>query len=116
MIPLATTTISVVRGADLSDVDPWDRTPTAGGETIAAGVRAVIDSPSGQEGGPGDTETLQFTLMCDPTDVTFRDTIVDETTGESYQVVWTKLVPAPPGSDLDHVQAGLKQVTGFGNP
>lgn len=113
-IPIATTTIAVVRGADPSNTDPWD--PVSPGTTVASGVRAVIDAPSGSEAGPGDTETILFTLFCDTADVKFSDSVRDEQTGETYRVVWAKHVPAPPGVGLDHVQAGLKQVSGFGDP
>lgn len=115
MIALATTTISVLRGADASDIDPWERSAAATApEIIATRVRADIAVNGGRSGGPGDTETVEFLMICDPTDLNFRDTIADDKTGETYEVQWTKLLPALPG--LEHIQAGLKQVKGFGNP
>jgi hypothetical protein len=113
-IAIATTSITVQRGDDLSDVDPWERNPTdPGRQDIATGVPADIGINTGRSGGPGDTQTLEFILACDPTDLTFRDTVIDERTGASYQVQWATLNPGLPG--LEHITAGLVQVTGYGN-
>lgn len=124
-LALSTTTISVQR-TDLtedSETDPWERddpdTPTedesvpSQPEIIASEIPADIGFPVGRAGGPGQTETLEFPLACDPTDLTFRDTVVDEKTGQVYEVQWSTLVSGLPG--FEHMVAGLKMVTGPGN-
>lgn len=106
-IPLATTTISVLR-ADIDGVDPYDPAPAA--STIATGVRAVISSPSGSENIVGaEQETVTFRLDCDPTNLTHHDQVVDETSGETFDVVWAR---QRSGLGLDYTQAGLRQVQG----
>lgn len=106
-IPLATTTISVLR-RDVDDVDPYDTPPAA--STIAAGVRAVIGSPAGAEDITGaEQETVTFRLDCDPTDLQHRDQVVDDQTGDVFDVVWSR---DRTGLGLDYTQAGLRQVQG----
>lgn len=111
-IPLATTTITVWRipvnsGADLRD--PTDAQPAH--ERIASGVRAQISSPFGRERNQGGVqEVVEFSLSCDPTDMSNLDRIEDDATGEMYEVVWAR---QRVGLGLDHTRAGLKQVTGF---
>jgi len=113
-LPLATTTISVTRRVDRSDEDPWDRDEGPQPTVIASGVPADISLNMARSGSPGDTETREFMLACDRTDLTFRDTVTDEKTGEVYEVTWATLNPGLPG--FEHIQAGLRQVSGFGNP
>jgi hypothetical protein len=118
-LALYTTTISIVRVPILEESgrDPWEPdtpdSPAPEGETIATLVPADISLNLGRSGGPGDTETVEFMLICDPTDLSFRDRVVDDTTGAEYEVQWASLTPGLPG--FEHVQAGLKQVSGFGN-
>jgi hypothetical protein len=70
---LASTTISVRRVPDQSGSDPWDRdVPDPQPQTIATEVPADISINMGRSAGPGDTQTLEFMLVCDPTDLTFR--------------------------------------------
>ena len=113
-IALATTTIQVRRPADSSDVDPWEREDAPASESLASGVRADISINTGRSHGPGDTQTLEFLLICDPTALTFHDQVIDEKTGQLYDVQWVHPTPGTPG--LEHIQAGLKTVTGPGNP
>jgi hypothetical protein len=118
-LALYTTTITVHRTAleDVSGRDPWEPDtpidPAPEETTIATQVPADISLNLGRSGGPGDTETVEFQLLCDPTDLSFRDTVSDDTTGAVYEVQWATLTPGLPG--FEHVQAGLKQVSGFGN-
>jgi hypothetical protein len=116
-LALYTTTISVKRAdlVDVSETEPWEPdTPTPTASTIATAVGADISLNLGRSGTPGDTETIEYMLICDPTDLSFRDLVIDEATGAEYEVTWATLTPGLPG--FEHVQAGLKQVTGFGNP
>lgn len=109
-LPLATTTISVQRvTADLSTVDPYE--VTAAPETVASGVRAHIGDPSGSElvAGAAAQQDISARLDCDPIDLHNTDVVVDDLTGETYEVVWTR---ARAGFGLDHTVAGLRQVTG----
>lgn len=106
-IPLATTTISVHR-YNLDDVDPYDPPPTP--TTVAVGVRAVISSPSGTEQvAGGQQEIVTFRLDCDPVDLQHRDQIVDDTTGDVFDVVWAR---DRTGLGLDYTQADLRRVAG----
>lgn len=109
MIPIATTRISVYRVTADKHRDPTDDAPAP--TQIASGVRAQISSPFGRERNMGGTqEVVEFSLSCDPTDITNLDTVQDEVTGELYQVVWAR---QRIGYGLDHTRAGLKQVKGI---
>lgn len=112
MIPIATTTIKVTRvptEVDGDPVDPYDPQPEA--EEVAAGVRAVISSPTGRERNIGGTQqAVEFSLSCDPVELRHTDTVQDEVSGELYQVVW---VTQRVGFGRDHTRAGLKQVEGL---
>ena len=76
---------------DVSDTDPWERSteadPLDPPVILATGVRATLNiAPffrSASSGEPGDTETLQALMTCDPTDLKYHDLVVDETTGQS---------------------------------
>lgn len=112
MIPLATTTITVWRSPTDDGAEPFDPLdPPEDHEMVVAGVRAHISSPSGDEAvtSGGDREVVQFGLGCDPCDVEHGDVVVDDTTGEQYQVDWAH---HRVGLGLDHVTGGLRQVSG----
>jgi hypothetical protein len=125
-IPVATTTITIKRVEALdpdspdTEVDPWEYDPDAPAETeterqyvLDSNVRAVISTRPGRSGSPGDTETVVFELVCDPTDLTHKDVVVDEISEERYEVLWAQSTPGIAG--LAHVRAGLVMVTGPGN-
>jgi hypothetical protein len=85
MIPLHTTTVSVLRRADPADAYEDDN--PASWQPIAAGVRAHLDAGSGSStfaGGERSDSLCRF--MTDPTDVTSLDVILDEITGLRWQV------------------------------
>lgn len=119
MITVATTTIKVEHSDQAIDdiQDPWGEgydTPSDIPDVwnvVAEGVRAVIDAPTGTEGGPGDTEVINFTLKCDPVILTFRDRVTDETSGQMYSVVWAVAQAGIFG--LSHVTAGLRTIKGM---
>lgn len=109
MIPIATTTITVKRSAVDAAADPYDA--PAAPAVVATGVRAHISAPAGTEtvAGTAAQEVVRFRLDCDPVDVNNRDTVVDDVTGDVYEVVWAR---ARHGLGLDHVEAELLEVTG----
>lgn len=103
---LATTTVRVERPAQ--DADPYETTSTA---TLATGVPAHISAPSGADQRiGGDAEVVDAILLTDRTPVLVRtDIVVDETTGDTWQVTWTRVRI---GLGLDHQKAGLVAVKG----
>ena len=109
-IPLATTTISVLRVPGAATTDPWDAPGAA--QTVASGVRAVIGRPRGNEGGDlGTQEVVDLVLTCDPTDIEHTDRIQDEQSLEIYEAVWVQQRQGP-NAILEHTSAGLRRVTG----
>jgi hypothetical protein len=103
VIPVATTTITITRPGTV-DGDPTEATtPTE----VAAGVRAVIGSPTGRE--PEGLERVDAVLTADVCDLANHDLVDDDVTGDHWQVRWarTRL-----GVGLDHVTAGLVKVGG----
>jgi hypothetical protein len=107
-VPLATTTVAVLRVPADTARDPYDAQPAP--ETVASGVRAHISSPSGRERvAGGSQEVVEFRLACDPVDLRHTDRVQDEQCGAIYEVVWAR---PRKGLGLDHVEAGLKQVSG----
>jgi hypothetical protein len=114
MLPLATTTISVLRQPGQTEGE-W-RDPTDAPldpVTVASGIRAHISVSSGVEdvAAGASQERILFRLHCDPFDagIHHEDTVVDDTTGETFEVVWSHAIYA---LDLDHIEAGIRQVTG----
>lgn len=103
---LATTTVRVERPAQ--DGDPYESTSSS---TLADGVPAHISTPSGADlriGGK--TEVVDAILLAPKCPVLVRtDLVVDETTGDTWQVTWTRVRI---GLGLDHQKAGLVAVKG----
>ena len=109
-VPLATTSIAVLRVPTDATRDPYDAQPAP--ETVVSGVRAHISSPSGRERvAGGSQEVVEFRLACDSVDLRHTDRVQDEQSGAIYEVVWAR---SRQGLGLDHVEAGLKQVSGGG--
>jgi hypothetical protein len=106
-IPVATTTVTVEATVE---AEPGEGRTTV---TVAAGVRAVIGSPSGSErpAPGGGTSRVTDVLNCDPcpqlADNTCR--VIDDTTGVEYEVEWVR---HRNGLGLDHTKAGLVQNVG----
>lgn len=107
MIPLATTTIAVLRASAPDQYDePYGGSTPADRSEVAAGVRAVIDRPTGREQvAGGEQNRVDLSLACDPCDINHLDQVRDENTDQVYRVVW---VLAYPG----HVEGGLQIVSG----
>jgi hypothetical protein len=110
VIPLHTHRIRVERGADPSTVDPWDAGTAAEPVTVAEHVRAVIAVGAGRGAGveTGTSETVEFSLLCDPCDLDHLDVVA----GERYAVVYA--VHSPGVAGLASVRAGLSTYRGFG--
>lgn len=108
MIPLATTTITVLRQAEADQYEePYSGQPAAGRTEHATGVRAVIDRPTGREQVAGGEQSIvDLELVCDPCGLDYRDLIRDDTTGRVYRVVFALYFPG------DHDEAGLRIVEG----
>lgn len=112
-IPVATTRIRVRRAPDdgTADTDPWESPASpAPWPTVAEGVRAVISvgggTYAGRTVGPGDAESVTFTLACDPCGLTYLDVVEDEVSGATYQVEWAIFSPGLSGA-LASDTAGL---------
>lgn len=103
-IPLFTTTISVLRIYPGTEYDePYESELY---DTIATGVRAVIDHPGGQiQLAGGQQNVAIYGLKCDRTDLTTIDLVVDEQTGRTFRISWLMIYP-------DHVEAQLYDTEG----
>lgn len=116
MIPLATTTVAVLRPPAADDyAEPYSGTRTAGHvdldalDEIAVGVRAVIDAVTGTEAVAGGEQTqtvLKF--ISDEADIKPQDYLKDEVAGgQLYRIVWCVRYAG------EHVEGGLKLVEGL---
>lgn len=108
MIPVCTTTITVTRVAGASG--DWDGPPRP--VAVAAGVRAHINVPGGSEleGGPTQ-EQIRCAFQCDVVaGLDHLCRVVDDTTGQAYDVVWVRQVSG--FGELDHMSGQLLAVTG----
>lgn len=107
MIPLSTTTISVLRLSPGTENDePYSGAEPYNRDTVATGIRAVIDSATGRvqlEGGQQATGT--FGLKCDPVDLHYLDLVKDDATGRHFHLDWFIAYPG-------HVEAGLRDTEG----
>lgn len=112
MIPVATTTISVYAIAESEPGEGRTRT------VRASGIRAVIGALSGVETvrPGGGEERVAARLDCDTTTSTgaaltiaHTDQIVDEQTGETFEVGWVK---RKNGHGLDHYEGQIVLVAG----
>lgn len=110
MIPVATTTIRVLRVPVDLNLDRYDAQPAE--VVVVSGVRAHISSPAGSERNlSGSQEIATRHLDCDVVDLTHNDRVQDETTGVTYSVVWAQ---RRPGMGLDRMEAELQVVEGVG--
>ena len=104
-IPLATTTIQVLRPVSAADVDAEFREP-GGVAPVGSPVRAHISTPTGNMrfDPSGQTSTAQYKLQADPCDLRDGDTVRDGE-GNLYRVAWAALRRGP----LEHVVAGISE-------
>lgn len=106
MIPLFTTTISILRSDQDGATDDYDGVSYS---TLTSGVRAVIGAPGGTETVlGGSSEDVGWRLNCDPTSIRHDDRVLDESTGETFEVVWAR---RRIGFGLDHMVCGLRTIT-----
>lgn len=106
-LPRAETTIRVERADNLTG-DPYATTPSF--STVVEGVRATFVGPGGTEQHVGgEQETVGAGLRCDPCDLTHRDEVVDESTGDRWEVLWAETRRA---LGLDHMVVGVRRVQG----
>jgi len=106
MIPLATTTIDVLRPDTSADDYETDTGPT----TVFSGVRAQISSPKGRGSElAGQSALVDKELHCDPTEIRHYDVVRDNVTNFTYSVIW---VDQRIALGLDHTHAGLKRSEG----
>ena len=107
-IPLFTTTITITRVPRDDTRDGYDTPPDP--DTIATGVRADIGAPSGSQNiTTGDRTVVTFRLTADPTDLQADDTVIDDTTGDTYRCIWAR---QRRGLGLNHTTGALEQVSG----
>lgn len=109
-IPIANTTISVLRQPVDPTVDDMDAPTVDDYELIVSGVRATLGATTGVKvSGNGTRQELTIRFGCDPTSLNFTDKVLDESTGVTYGVVWahTRL-----GLGVDHIEGELVLVTG----
>ncbi len=103
-IPGATTTITV---QEPTQTEPYEAVTWA---DVASGVRAVIGlGTSGGSESPatGAASTVNARLTADPVALTHDMRGVDDTTGDTYAVVWSV---RRVGLGLEHTTAGLRKV------
>ena len=118
MIPVATTTVRIWRkDAEIEQTrDPWedgysdDPVLENAFGILDEGIRAVISvgggTYAGRTVGPGDSETVVFSMLADPCDLQYLDEVEDEITGQRYAVEWSVSSPGV-GGQLASVRAGL---------
>lgn len=101
-----TTTITLSRST--AGEDYYDSAVPA---PVAAAVPAHIGQPSGSDRSPrGESERIAARLTLPPSpELTARDRITDEQTGEAYEVAWCR---QRTGAGLDHQVAGLVATKG----
>lgn len=108
MIPLSTTTVSILRLKPGTENDePYAGPEPHNRDVVAIGVRAVISYPTGQvqfEG--GQQNVARYTCVIDPTDVHYTDLIQDEQTGRYFKIAWLMDYIG------DHVEIGLYDTEG----
>lgn len=114
-ILLPTTRISLL-GVVEDDVpgseDDWGGAPDpeTGYAVVASGIRAHLSAPSANAAFTpgGSAVTTQFRLLADPCAITDDMRIIDEITGDTYQVDWSLHRPEP----MAHVVAGVSRSAG----
>jgi hypothetical protein len=99
-IPIATTTITILRSDQDGETDAYDGVTYS---THRSGVRAVIGAPSGSETNAGGSSEQQGArLNCDTVDLRHDDRVYDERSHVTYEVTFTA---RRYGVGLDHTVA-----------
>lgn len=104
MIPVASTTVALL----VPSADDWGGAGSVW-TTVGTGIRAHLSALSGAASSAqeGQGSAVTHRLLCDPAAVTPDMRVLDETTGETYQVDWVQAKPRP----LGHVAAGLHRAS-----
>lgn len=108
MIPLSTTTVTILRTPVEDSYDePYSGNDTSSRVEAGKNIRAVIDRPSSdkERTAGGEQSTVDLWLVCDPCDLTYLDLIRDDTTGQTYRVTFVVNYGV-------HVEAGLRVTEG----
>lgn len=107
MLPFAATTVTVKRLPADATRDGYDDVPAR--TTAKTGLRATIGAPSGRETVvAGDRTVVTFTLNTDPFDFQPTDQIIDETTGQTYELIWSRTRTAL----IPHTEGRLMRASG----
>lgn len=105
-LPFATTTITVLRSDQDGTIDDYTGVTYS---PLVTGVRAVVGAPGGVETNRGgSSEDVTWRLNCDVTDLRHDDRVLDETTDETFEVVWVR---RRVGLGLDHMVADLRTIS-----
>lgn len=122
MIPIVTTMISVFEprdgAADPSAEGYNGSTPGTSGSDlvlVASGQLASITLPNGRDGTrsiQGTDSEFYYTLRTDYKGLTNYQVVLDEDTGDYFEVAWATL-SRPTGFGLDHTKAKLRQTGNF---
>lgn len=108
MIPLPTTAVTVHRVPVDGLRDGYDPVPAA--TVLASGIAAHLSAPGGDEDRDGASRELTAVrLLCETTDLLHTDRVVDDSTGDTYEVL---AVQHRRGLGLDHTAADLQRITG----
>lgn len=102
MTPLATTTVTVLEPGAHEPAEPATWT------TLVEGVAGHLSSPIGLEA-LGVQEIVDYRLDCEPVALDSTHRVTDDTTGETFEVVWAR---TRRGLGLDHTVAALRHVAG----
>src|SRR5216684_2432430 len=89
MIPLATHLITVKRPPEDPLLDAYDQPINY--VPYVEHVRATIDRYRGTgqlEFVGGQRESMKLFMVCDPVDLQYTDIIMDEATGQIYDIAW----------------------------
>jgi hypothetical protein len=106
VIAVATTTVTV---RTVTEAEPGEgRTVSATARNVRAHFSAVSGGESTRPG--GGQSTLSGTALLDPCTVAHTDQLVDENTGEVWEVLSARLHR---GVGLDHVRCEVERIEGY---
>lgn len=111
MLPMATTTVSVLRLSDdqLND-EPYNE-PAISRTVAHSGIRAHFSTPSGSETvAGGELSVTVYKVVTDPADITHLDWLKDERTNEVWRIDW---ISTRGGLGLDHMVGQVRLIEGL---
>lgn len=113
-IAIATTHITVMGNRPQLDIDPDDPDTQVPQEVLATGVRASITLPASNRRVDNIDEVDDYALRCDIFDAGLSryDTVIDESTGVSYEVRVSAVSPATL-LGLEHIKATVRKREGL---